>query len=85
MGLKAGDVRIEGRVMEHAHGVWAGTRPQWWTATHEASGVSVTWSDYCDASQHKARDAALASLDLLIEAIGAQALPLHCIPHPNKV
>lgn len=76
MTLNTGDVRIDGEVMEHAHGAWAGMRPCWWTATHVATGVSVRWSDCCDVAQNKARDAALASLDLMVEAIGAQCPPL---------
>lgn len=80
--LKAGDVKIEGRVMDHARGVWAGMRPQWWTATHVATGLSVTWHECCDQSQWKARDTALACLDLMIETMGAQCPPL-CISAPE--
>lgn len=76
MGLKAGDVRITGRTMDHAKGAWAGMRPNWWTATHEATGFSVTWHECCDVAQHKQRDAALACLDLMIETMGAKCPPL---------
>ena len=78
MALNAGDVRIEGRTMDHAKGMWAGMRPSWYTATHEATGFSVTWHEHCDGrlSQHKQRDAALACLDLMIEEMGPKCLPL---------
>lgn len=76
--LNAGDVRIEGRPMDHARGMWAGMRPCWYTATHEATGFSVTWHEHCDGRilQYKQRDAALACLDLMIEEIGPLCLPL---------
>ena len=78
MTLKAGDVRIESRVMDHATGMWAGMRPCWYTATHEATGFSVTWHEHCDSStsQHKQRDAALACLDMMIEEMKPMHLPL---------
>jgi hypothetical protein len=67
--LEPGDVRIEGRIMDHARGAWAGMRPQWWTATHTPSGYSVTWHEHGGASQWKAREAALACLDLMVDAL----------------
>lgn len=76
MAFQAGDVRIVGRVMDHARGAWPGQRPQWWTATHEATGLAVTWHDISDVSQHKLRDIALASLDLMVEEMGAHCPPL---------
>jgi len=74
--LNAGDVIIKGRVMDHARGAWAGTRPQWWTATHEATGFSVTWHECCDQSQWKSRETALSCLELMIETMGASCPPL---------
>lgn len=74
--LKAGDVKIEGRVMDHARGAWPGMRPQWWTATHVATGFSVTWHELADQTQWKQRDTALACLDLMVETMGAQCPPL---------
>ena len=76
--LNAGDVRIESRPMDHARGMWAGMRPCWWTATHEATGFSVTWHEHCDGRsfQNKQRDTALACLDLMIEEMGPLTLPL---------
>ena len=74
--LEPGTVKITGEVMAHAHGAWAGTRPCWWVATHEPTGLSVKWSDHCDVSQHKARDAAMACIELMIDGIGAQPIPV---------
>jgi hypothetical protein len=77
--LNAGDVKIEGRVMDHAKGAWAGSRPQWWTATHVATGLSVTWHDCTDVPQWKALDTALSCLDLLIEGVGAKCPPISLV------
>lgn len=78
MTLNARDVRIDTRIMDHAHGVWAGMRPQWYTATHVATGFSVTWHGWADNSrgQHRDREAALACLDMMIDEMQPRALPL---------
>jgi hypothetical protein len=76
MTFTPGDIRIDCNTMDHAHGMWAGTRPQWYTATHIQTGVFVGWNDHSDASQFRARETALACLELLIEGVKAQPLPV---------
>lgn len=73
--LSPSEIVIEGRVMDHARGAWAGMRPQWWTATHVPSGLSVTWHDCFEQSQWKQRDVALSCLELMVEGMGEHCLP----------
>ena len=73
--LEPGTVKITSEVMAHAHGMWAGMQPCWWVATHEPTGLSVKWSDHCNISQYKAREAAVTCLELMIALIGAQPIP----------
>jgi hypothetical protein len=86
MTLQAGDVRIDCVVMDHARGAWAGMRPQWYTATHVATGFSVRWHEWCDGSrgQHRDRESALACLDLMIEQMQPRALPLDFNSTPKE-
>lgn len=76
MTLKAGDVSVQSRMMDHAKGVWAGSRPSWHTATHEATGFSVTWHELCDQVQWKQREIAMECIDMMVEAMGAHCPPL---------
>ncbi|MFC4731748.1 peptide chain release factor family protein [Salipiger abyssi] len=78
-----GEIKIEGRVMDHAHGAWAGMRPQWFTATHIPTGFAVTWHEHCHSgmSQHRQREAALACLRLMIDEMRPAELPM---VHPNE-
>jgi hypothetical protein len=76
MAFKPGSIRIDCKTMDHAHGMWAGMRPQWYTATHIETGVFVGWNDYSESSQYKARETALACLELMIEGVKAYPLPL---------
>lgn len=86
MTLNAGDVRIDCRIMDHARGAWPGMRPQWYTATHIATGFSVTWNENCDGyrGQHRCLEDALACLDLLIEQMQPRALPLDFYDHSEE-
>ena len=76
--IERGSVKIVGKVMDHARGAWAGMRPNWYTATHEPTGFSVTWHEWGDRAlpQSRQRDAALACLDLMIEEMMPADLPL---------
>lgn len=86
MSLNVGDVRIDCRYLDHARGAWAGMRPQWYTATHVATGFSVTWHDHNDGGrgQHRDCETALACLDLLIEQMQPRALPLDFNIHNSE-
>lgn len=65
------EFEIHGKTMEHAKGAWAGSRPQWWTATHVASGFSITWHEDCEheTTQYRQRDAALTCLRMVVDEL----------------
>ena len=75
--FEPGEIKIESRTMDHARGMWAGMRPQWYTATHMPTGYAVTWHEHTNRrqTQHRQRDAALSCLRLMIDEMGAQPLP----------
>ena len=74
--LDRSSVKIVGNTMDHARGAWAGMRPCWYTATHEPTGFSVTWHEWCDGiSQWRQRDAALACLELMVEEMKPRKPP----------
>ncbi|MEM6934092.1 MAG: hypothetical protein AAF526_10960 [Pseudomonadota bacterium] len=75
MEFRRTDVTVRSETMEHARGAWAGMRPQWYVATHNPTGVSVVWHGVSDLSQHRAYEAGMACLELLIEGTGCQRLP----------
>ena len=60
-------IKITTRPMSMARGAWAGTRPNWWTATDEASGFSITWHECASRSQHHLRQTAVACLEMLVD------------------
>jgi hypothetical protein len=76
MTFAKGSIRIDCKTMDHARGMWSGSRPQWYTATHIETGVFVGWNDHSDASQFHARETAYACLELLIEGVQAYPLPI---------
>lgn len=61
------DLSIDMETMAHAHGMWAGMRPQWMTVKDRNSGFEIRVHTEAGRSQHQIRTAAVAALEMLVE------------------